>query len=133
MNGGVIIQHKVADGAFQPGAEAAIECETRAGNLTGGLRIQDIKRRAEIPVCFGLKIELCRLSETADLLIETVVFAVGDQRIRDIRYSQHYAFHTGIDILDLRVKIFYFVSNFLHFRHQLGNVFAFFFIARNQL
>src|SRR5262249_54263960 len=105
--------------------------KTRARDLGRTLKIQDAERRAEVPMCFGLKVKLGGFSKTPDFNV--LFFALTDRHIRvgEIRNSRSKAkqfvlgFGQGLfDVFELLRYRLNFVSLFRgvdFLLHELGN------------
>ncbi len=53
--GGVEVQHEVDQGPLQPGTGAQVKREARSGDLGGAFQVEDVQRRADVPMRLGLE------------------------------------------------------------------------------
>ena len=103
-------------------AGAAINGETRSGDLGGAGEIQNTQLLADIPMVLRLKIELRRLAPAAYFAV--IVFALADRnaRMRQIRQSQHEALELA---LRSQPAAFAVANRFAHlfaFAHQRARI-----------
>ena len=130
---GVRVEEIVDDGALQLRARAAIEVETRARDLCGGVGIENTEVFAKIPVCFCLKIKLAGLVPAADLRVFGVILADGVEFVGHIRDRKERVGHLRVNGGDFVGVNLYIIGKLFHLRKNGRNVLALFFQLRNGL
>ena len=93
---GVRVEHEIDQRALQLRAHAPVERETGAGNLGGALEIEDAQFGAEVPVRFGLEIELRRIAHAAHFQIVVGILAHRHGIVRHVGNSGQQFLEFGI-------------------------------------
>src|SRR5665647_1719246 len=81
---GMHVEEKVYKCALQPGAQAPVEREARAGDLAGAREIEDAEFGTEVPMSFGLEVELRRPARAAYFHVVVGGAAHRDGFVRDV-------------------------------------------------
>ena len=96
MLAGVRVEHEIDERALQFRAHAPVKGKARAGDFGRPLEIQDAQLRTEIPMCFGLEIELRRIAYAPHFQVVMLIFAYRHGLVRHVGNS-------GKEFLELRV------------------------------
>ena len=87
------VQEEVDDGALQPGTQPAVDGETRAGDLGGGVKVQNLQIGADVPVGLGLPAELTGRAPTAHFHVFAVVLADRHAGVGDVGHAHQELLH----------------------------------------
>ena len=81
---GVHLQKETDQSAFEAGAQAAINGEAGGGDLGGSFHIENVERRAQVPVRLRLKIKFPRFTPTMNLDVLIRTAARRNRCMRDV-------------------------------------------------
>ena len=87
------VQEEVDDGALQPGTQPAVDGKTRAGDLGGGVKVQNLQIGADVPVGLGLPAELTGRAPTAHFHVFAVVLADRHAGVGDVGHAHQELLH----------------------------------------
>ena len=82
------IEHKVDQGSLQSCAESFVYGESRTGQLSGSVEVENVQIGADIPVGSVFEIESPRFPPFSDLHVVGVIFAYRGFRIWSIGNSE---------------------------------------------
>src|ERR1019366_6760557 len=122
---GMHVEEKVYKCALQPGAQAPVEREARAGDLAGAREIEDTELGTEVPMCLGLEVELRWLANSADFHVVVGGTAHRDGFVRDIGDAGEQFLELLVDGLHLFIERGDLLRDGAHFLLPRGSVGAF--------
>src|SRR4051812_27498932 len=88
------IQHKIDQCPLQPRASSLVKSEPSSREFCRAAEIQDVQFFTNLPVIFGRKIKLCRLTPAANFSVVVRTLAHLDVWIGKVGEGQHESFKT---------------------------------------
>ena len=115
------VEVKVDDGTLQPRAQPTVEGKARAGHLGGGVKIQNAKIGADVPMRLRRPAELTRRAPAALFDVVVIVLAQRHALVGEVGQGHQESVHRGFQLGDVRIEGGDLVAYLAHFLHDAGH------------
>ncbi|MPN13749.1 hypothetical protein SDC9_161074 [bioreactor metagenome] len=118
------IQHEIINGTFQTRAQSLVEGKSGASYFGSTFEIKNAQPFTNVPVCFRLKTEFCRLAPFAYYRIITVILANRHIICRHVWNGQKNIFEFLFYFFKLFVVLGNFFTKGTHSKNFIIGIFA---------